>query len=191
MYISIDGIDGTGKTTVAKALAKKLGFYFVEKPFSGVFSDQTKEKYLDIKNGLKKLGSKNASCWFYGMNLIFASEFYRKNNIVVDRGLVSNFAWMIDLENIEIFDTAIKFSGLPDFTVLITLANDIIKQRLFERDGEGGDSYKIDYMDSLQNKMISLLDRCNAKYVVLDRTNLDVDETIEKIVLELKKRDVI
>ena len=55
----------------------------------------------------------------------------------------------------------------------------------------GGDSYKIDYMDSIQNKMISLLDRCNAKYVVLDRTNLDVDETIEKIVLELKKRDVI
>ena len=56
MYISIDGIDGTGKTTIAKALAKKLGFYFVEKPFSSVFSDQTKEKYLDIKKGLKKLG---------------------------------------------------------------------------------------------------------------------------------------
>ena len=191
MHISIEGIDGTGKTTIAKALAKRLGFSYVEKPFSSIFSDLSKEKYLELKKGLKKLGNKNVSCWFYGMNLLFASEFYRGENIVLDRGVVSNFAWMIDQTNIEIFDTAIKFSGLPDFLVLITLEGNVLKRRLFERDGTDGDLSKIEYADIVQSKMISLLDRCNAEYVIIDRTKHDVDQTIEIILLELTKRGLL
>ena len=33
MVIAIEGVDGTGKTSVAKELANKLNFKYVEKPF--------------------------------------------------------------------------------------------------------------------------------------------------------------
>ena len=33
MFLAIEGVDGVGKTTTAKAMAKRLECVFVEKPF--------------------------------------------------------------------------------------------------------------------------------------------------------------
>lgn len=36
MHIAIDGLDGAGKTTAAREVARRLGFSYVEKPLSAV-----------------------------------------------------------------------------------------------------------------------------------------------------------
>jgi len=37
MHIAIEGMDGVGKTTVAKELARRLTFSFIEKPLHYLF----------------------------------------------------------------------------------------------------------------------------------------------------------
>ena len=191
VHISIEGVDGVGKTTIAQALAKSINFVYVEKPFSHVFDEAGLDNYLSIKKGLKKLGSKKTSCWFYGMNLVFASEFYKGRNVVFDRGLVSNYAWLLDDSITDIFDLSIKIAGTPDFTFLLIADGEVLRKRLSGRDGDKGDLYKAEFQSIIQSKMIELLNRSNAKYAIIDRTNLGVEETVQAIVSILRKQSLL
>lgn len=75
MIIAIEGVDGVGKTSVAKRLAEKLGFVYVERPFSKVFSSDQLEKYMEIKKGLNLLQDRSLLAWFYGLNVLFGRFF--------------------------------------------------------------------------------------------------------------------
>ena len=42
-HISIEGMDGVGKSTTCKLLAEKLGYIFVEKPLHYLLDDKEDE----------------------------------------------------------------------------------------------------------------------------------------------------
>lgn len=42
-HISIEGMDGVGKSTTCKILAERLGYEFVEKPLHYLFDDSDNE----------------------------------------------------------------------------------------------------------------------------------------------------
>lgn len=42
-HISIEGMDGVGKSTTCKLLAERLGYIFVEKPLHYLFDDSDDE----------------------------------------------------------------------------------------------------------------------------------------------------
>ena len=49
MHIAIEGMDGAGKTSVAKLLAEKIGFKFVEKPLHYMLDeDGTLDNYMRV-----------------------------------------------------------------------------------------------------------------------------------------------
>ena len=112
MIIAIEGLDGVGKSSVSKMLAEKLGFLYVEKPFSNVFQSNHLEKYMEIKRGLNVQQDRTLLAWFYGLNLLFGKDYYRHQNVVYDRFLVSNFSWILDKNNEFIFDAMVK--ALPE-----------------------------------------------------------------------------
>lgn len=52
IHISIEGMDGVGKSTTCQLLANKLGYKFIEKPLHYLFdeSDNSFDEYIRIRN---------------------------------------------------------------------------------------------------------------------------------------------
>ncbi len=180
MHIFIEGVDGVGKTSVAKGLAKKLGFIFVERPFSECFNNKM-VSYIEIKDELNRINSKNLSCWFYGLNYIYCVSKYKSDNIVCDRGLASNYAWKHDADNEFIIASVLKASKKPDITILLTLDKNVQLERLGNRvDGEK-DLFKVGYSDRVNSVIRTMLEKNGIKYYEMDRTNDSINDTVEKI----------
>lgn len=63
MIITIDGLDGAGKSTLAKSLSEKLGYEYIDKPIYELFNVKGDDNYLyneiyhiqDLIKILKKL----------------------------------------------------------------------------------------------------------------------------------------
>ena len=71
MIITIDGLDGAGKSTLAKSLSEKLGYEYIDKPIYELFnsiSSILKLSFLKVKIKSCKLllsfNSKWISKWF-------------------------------------------------------------------------------------------------------------------------------
>jgi len=82
MIICFEGIDGTGKTTLAKATAENLNFEYIKFPTSW-FYDQSKVCNSVYADGHLHLAD------FYRM-----TEYLQTNNVVLDRYLPSQMAYV-------------------------------------------------------------------------------------------------
>lgn len=185
MVIAIEGVDGTGKTSVAKELANKLNFKYVEKPFSNVFQQDKMPKYLEIKDGLNKQKNKNLLAWFYGLNILFCKDYFKSENIVCDRFLVSNFSWILDETNEIIFETMLKLTALPELTVLLTASQDVLNRRIEERDNLDKDLCKLQYANSAYQRSKYLLKKHKIPYIEINVDNTSISQVVEAISKEV------
>ena len=59
MRIAIEGMDGSGKTTVSKILAQKLGYKYLDKPFKFLYERDKQDRDLSncamYKDGYEKM----------------------------------------------------------------------------------------------------------------------------------------
>ena len=63
MIITIDGLDGAGKSTLAKSLSKKLGYEYIDKPYNEIYHIQDL-----IYN---KTNSNTLKSYFTGLSLLY------------------------------------------------------------------------------------------------------------------------
>lgn len=181
MIVAIEGLDGVGKSSVAKRLAEKLGFIYVEKPFSNVFQRDQMEKYMEIKKGLNLQQDRSLLAWFYGLNLLFGKDYYKNENVVYDRFLVSNYSWILDEDNEFIFESMVKAVGVPDVTVLLTAHKEVVISRLKHRNAADKDLSKIQYMDRTLDNCRYLLTKYNIPYIEIDVSELTIEEIANQI----------
>lgn len=181
MIIAIEGLDGIGKTSISKRLAEKLGFTYVEKPFSNVFQSSHMEKYMEIKKGLNMQQDRTLLAWFYGLNLLFGKDYYRNENVVYDRYLVSNFSWILDENNEFIFEAMVKAVGIPDITILLTARKDVVISRLKQRNTADKDLSKAQYMDKALDNCRYLLKKYDIPYMEFDVSEPTIEEIVDQI----------
>ena len=65
-HISIEGMDGVGKSTTCELLAKRLGYKFVEKPLHYLFDKNSDsfEEYIRIRNQVNANSNRIFTSWF-------------------------------------------------------------------------------------------------------------------------------
>ena len=75
-HISIEGMDGVGKSTTCKLLAEKLGYIFVEKPLHYLLDDSDDEvkQYQKVAKRVNANPDRNFTAWYYGLNNIYLYE---------------------------------------------------------------------------------------------------------------------
>jgi len=87
-FIVLEGIDGTGKTTLAKLLSKELDCYYYKTP-SAPFSE--------IRNYVDNIDNCQARFFFYFTNILFTSieiqELLKTNHVICDRYYFSTFSY--------------------------------------------------------------------------------------------------
>jgi cytidylate kinase len=176
MIITISGLHGTGKSTIAKLVAEKLKIQHYST--GQVFRDLA----LEMNMGLEEFTNyveKNPDIDKKLDNKIL--EIAQKGNIIIDSQLSSYI-----LKNIA------------DFKILLTCSLETRVKRMSERD-------KSSYDEKLQETMVrekSELERFKRLYginlgnqeelnrmydLIINTENLSVDEILEKILSSLKK----
>ena len=187
-HISIEGMDGVGKSTTCNLLAQKLGYKFVEKPLHYLFdnNEATFDEYIRIRDQVNANPNRVFTSWFYGLGSIYMYELFKNENIVTDRHFASNYAWSGSDDNNEVYDLLIQKLGTPKLTVILYSPSEIIVNRLISRNKEDSDIKKAKKSELIYQRMIEFCKNKNLPYIVIDTSNLTPDEVVDTILKELK-----
>lgn len=192
MHIAIEGIDGVGKSTIARQLAKQLNFKFIEKPLKYLFDQEGEDKhYIRIRDYVNKQTNKLFTSWFYGLGNIFLYHYFKDENIITDRHLVSNYCWSGAEESENVFNLLVNELECPEFTFLIYASPIVVKERIKKRNLNDPDIKKAELIPELYPKMEGFLKKHKMNYLLIDSSNLDVNEIINIIIDILKNNGLI
>jgi len=190
IHISIEGLDGVGKTTICRLLAKMTGYTFVEKPLHYLFDVSHDEwpNYFHIRNKVNMSKNRDFTAWFYGLGNIYLYEKFRNKNIITDRHLASNYCWSGTSANEDIYDLLIKKINVPSLTVVLYAKQKVIENRLINRDKKDKDLKKIRLSEKFYEKMIHFCEMRRMPYMVIDTTNRTPKEIVATIVRKVEEQ---
>ncbi len=185
-HLSIEGMDGVGKSTVCQLLTKKLDFEFVEKPLHLLFDEDVTDftNYIRIRDIVNKNKNRDFTSLFYGLGSLYLYELYKDKNIITDRHLASNYAWSGVSSNEDIYELLIEKIGKPQLTVILYASSEVISKRLKKRNPSDSDIIKVNKSEKIYNKMKFFCEKYEFKYILLDTENLCPNDIVEKIVKE-------
>ena len=129
LFITLEGIDGTGKSSAAKMLAEELGFTFTSTP-SAV--------YLPIRSAAT---SNSYSAYHYYMSsCYYISDLAGRTDIVCDRYIHStlayNWPYLREIpKNLSEYYEGLK---MPDVSFLLCASDCVRRKRMMERQRTGG-----------------------------------------------------
>lgn len=185
-HISIEGMDGVGKSTTCKLLAEKLGYIFVEKPLHFLLDDGDEIKqYQKVAKKVNSNPNRNFTAWYYGLNNIYLYEKFKDQNIVTDRHIVSNYCWSGTEYNKDIYNLILKKIGKPTLTVILYATPDAILKRLKNRDINDADIAKVEKSEKAYERMIYFCETKKLNYIVIDTSDKTPEQTVDLILQNL------
>ncbi len=179
MIIAIEGMDGVGKTTVAKYIEQKLNFKYVKEPLKELFEIDNKH----IEKVSKKIFSNYDSkliAWYLALGDIYAIEKYKNNNIVMDRHALLNYYWNGNKTSEEIFNTQIKLFGKPDLTIILYASPEVRMKRIANRNPEDPDLKNKNMMKNGYDKLLEFVKKYEYNYEVINTDSLSINEVTYK-----------
>lgn len=198
MIISIEGMDGSGKTTVGKKMATKIGYQFLDRPLEKFWNLEPKT-YEDMGNKLWSFKNEIYAALFYGMGCLLTRN--ENNNIILDRHIVSTYFWNGCETTNSLFDILVEYGVQEDLSIILyadleTRMNRIKKRSLLtrgkDRDLDNKEVHLYGY-----DKMIEFVERYGTPYVIINTNNLCLEEVIEKCInifsniKELRPEDIL
>ncbi len=145
MVITIDGLDGVGKSTLARRLSEELGFEYVDKPIYELFHVKGDDNYLykEIKHIQEAVYDTNDSnllkSYFTGLSLVFIKECMDDRNLVIDRGLLSAYAFNGDEKSKPLFELLINYGVFFDLSIVLVASTEERLKRLKSRNPDDPD----------------------------------------------------
>jgi len=186
MHIAIEGIDGVGKTTIARELAHRVGFQCIEKHLHALLDG---ENVSDIPNYMRVTEQVNASkdklfrAWFYALGNIYLREHYQNADIVTDRYFVSNYSWNGTAENEFIFEKMIELLGKPEITFLIYANPEVRAARIRQRNPQDPDlvNTTVRFSETMYGRITGFLEKYGFKYHTVDTSHASIEESLNRI----------
>lgn len=187
-HISIEGMDGVGKSTTCKLLAERLGYIFVEKPLHYLLDDNDEIiQYQKVAKRVNANSNRNFTAWYYGLNNIYLYEKFKDQNIVTDRHIVSNYCWSGTDYNKDIYNLILKKIGKPKLTVILYAKPEAILARLKKRNINDSDIIKVSKSEKAYERMIYFCETKKLEYIVIDTTNKTPEETVDLILKRIEE----
>lgn len=184
MKIAIEGMDGVGKSTVAKKIAKEFDMIYLEKPLSELFGFDNVDGMdilLAVSNKIYQFDDERIKAWFFGLGNIYTYLQYCDKDIVTDRHFVSNYFWNGSERSDKIFENMMDIIGIPDLTIILYASVETRLQRLYERDPDDYDLRDPEKHVLGYDKMIAFLEKYNMPYCVVDTENKDIDSVYQEV----------
>lgn len=197
MKIAIEGMDGVGKSTIAKLIADKHDMTYIEKPLTEIFELENiegKKALAEISSNIYNLDNEIIKAWFFGMGNIYTFLKYQDTDLVIDRHFASNYFWNGTDKTDPIFKNMIELIGKPDITILLYASVETRLKRLYKRNPSDYDLNDKEKHVLGYDKMISFLENYNIPYVVVDTEGKMPEEVfseVNEIVENIKKENFV
>lgn len=185
MKIAIEGMDGVGKTSVAKELAKRNNFTYVGNAIHKLFGIENKDssfyKYFQSKEDdiFLRSGNDILRAWLCSLGSIYTSSL--TGDIVVDRHILSNFQQNGTRENIKIFQTLVELIGKPDMSVILYASPEVRLSRIYNRNKNDKDLNDQNIKTDEYRKMVKFAEKFGMPYIIIDTEEKDVQKIVEEI----------
>ena len=182
MIVSIEGMDGVGKTTVARNIEKDLGFVYVKDPLKELF-ELSDENLFKISN--KVFNSKNDRliALYLALGDCYALSEYQNMNIIMDRHVLLNYFWNGNSDTESIFKMQVDCFGKPDLTILLLASPQTRRKRISSRNPNDPDLKKQRMFKEDYSIILDFLEKYGYNYVPVDTEQL----SIEDMVLQCKR----
>lgn len=186
MIVAVEGMDGVGKTTLAKSIEKDLSFEYIKDPLKELF--EVNDEHL-IKISEKIFNSKDDKLisWYVGLGDSYALSKYKNKDIIMDRHILLNYFWNGNMNTEKIFETLIDMFGRPDLVILLRATPSTRMKRIKDRNPNDPDLQKPIMREYGYDKMIEFLDKYKYNYVVIDTDELSKEETLEECKKKIKE----
>ncbi len=194
MIITIDGLDGSGKSSLAKNLAMRLNFKYIDKPIYqlfNVFGDNNilYDPIYQIQDSVyNKTNSDKLKTWFTGMSLLYIKEVLGSQDIIIDRGILSCYAFNGNPSSDPVFNLLLQLGVWFDISIFLYVSPEIRRQRLLKRNPNDPDLYLDKIMNLKYDSINSFLNSHKTLPIITINTdNLTENEVMEQAILELNK----
>jgi len=179
MLVAIEGMDGVGKTSVAKAIEKDLNFIYIKDPLKELF-ELDQEHLMRVLNKIFDYDDERIKAWTLALGEIYVLSQYKNKNVVLDRHTLLNYYWNGTDKSIDIFKLEKDWFGVPDLTIILYASPSIRIERMKKRDLNDPDlldSYKL---NDGYNKLEDFVKNNNFPYALVNTDNMSELEVIKK-----------
>jgi thymidylate kinase len=173
-FVVVEGVDGTGKTSIAKALAEKMdGFYY-----------HSPSKKIEFLHRLANASPAILRYWYFSLgNFISSREFkklLKRQSVIVDKYIYSTAAFHSIMLNKSL--RLQKHLLLPDLIIYVHADFNVVDKRINSRPSRS--KYEeLEFLKAVSKKYDQLLE--SSKNVIrIDTTN----KTVEQSVLEINAK---
>jgi thymidylate kinase len=194
MIVTFEGMDGSGKTSVAKAVAKELNYKYIHKATALLFDEnedgENIPKYL-LSREIISVMSAEIRAYYFALEALIP-HLHLKNrycNIVVDRGVASNYFWSHKTfgDNCdEFYRLLIEFVGKPDITILLYADEETRIKRISNRNSTDNDLKDSIICRDLYDVYRDFFKRFSIPFFEINADNKGVQEIVAEAVSKIK-----
>lgn len=173
-FITLDGVDGVGKTTVSKALAEALGAVYFKSPSS---------PFDKMRADVDKVADPLTRYFFYRSATQHDSKIIRGlldegKSVVCDRYIYSTYAYHLAMD--QRVSDIFEMSGLvqPDFRLLLTASHEVRWKRISARFADQSYDKHLERNHALQQEVASTFQTMGL--IEIDTTHLTVMEVVKQ-----------
>jgi dTMP kinase len=184
-FICIEGIDGVGKSTVAKRLAEAI---------NGVYFKTPSKPYSDAREAIDQQADTISRFYFYLSSVTFASQQIARlcstTPVVCDRYIYSTYAYHLAKDptlssRIVALPVVLPTIHIPDLTVLLTSEEQERQRRLAIRRGQTSSNESFQDRDgaflALVEKEFSKMGLCS-----INTSAMSVTDVVHKVLCRIR-----
>lgn len=187
MKIAIEGMDGVGKTTIAKQLSERNGYEYIGNAIHQLFKIKDKNNphyhfFQAIEDEIfLRSGNDILRAWLCSLGNIYTATQSEYKDFIVDRHLLSNFQQNGTKENVQIYKTLVELIGTPDMSIILYASPETRLKRIWERDKGDKDLHDEAIKKDEYSRMIKFAEKFNMPYLVIDTEGKSIEQIIQEI----------
>ena len=172
MKLAIDGMDGVGKSSVAKLLGKELNYpVYEQKLVENIGIDSV--SYKNLVTHIRKSKNKSISPIFYTLKSLLDNE--DENSIAV-RSIVSMFYFEHDNVSSQFINNILSLGTVPDLIIILYAPVEERIKRIKKRNENDPDLFSKTALCEGYEIMLDFVKEYNLPYLGIDTTNLSLDQ---------------